>query len=244
LLTVEFGIAKTNKYASRDSGDTAEIVERPGGGLSVVLVDGQGSGAAAKLLSNALSSKAVALLKEGARDGAVARATHDYLHHYRGGQVSATLDIVSVDLVSQTIVTCRNNPGPMLVRDAAGLQFVASQSGPIGPHRHTRPEVRQFPLAAGTQVIVFTDGIANAGRRTGALLDLCRCLAALDDPATAASRLADEVLAAALAADQGRANDDMTVVAITIHQADHAGAPLVRRMTATLPLDGLIGPRR
>lgn len=243
MLTVEFGIAKTNKYASRDSGDTAEIVERPGGGLSVVLVDGQGSGAAAKMLSNALSSKAVALLKEGARDGAVARATHDYLHHYRGGQVSATLDIVSVDLVSQTIVTCRNNPAPMLVRDTAGLHLIASQSSPIGPHRHTRPEVRQFPIAAGTQVIVFTDGIVNAGQRTGAPLDLCACLAELGAAATA-PELADGVLAAALAADHGRANDDMAVVAITIRHAHHGGDPLVRRMTVMLPLDGLIGPRR
>ena len=28
---MEMAIAKTNKYASRESGDTAEIVERPGG---------------------------------------------------------------------------------------------------------------------------------------------------------------------------------------------------------------------
>src|SRR5918997_1197746 len=51
-LGVDIGIAKVAKYAVRDSGDTVEVVERPGGGISVVLVDGQGSGAAAKALSH------------------------------------------------------------------------------------------------------------------------------------------------------------------------------------------------
>ncbi|MEA2594599.1 MAG: hypothetical protein QOF01_1068, partial [Thermomicrobiales bacterium] len=82
-LAIDVAIAKTNKYASRDSGDTAEVVERPGGGVSVVVVDGQGSGPAAKTLSMLLSSKAVSLLKEGVRDGAVARAVHDSLFAFR-----------------------------------------------------------------------------------------------------------------------------------------------------------------
>ena len=43
-LTIDVAIAKTHKYASRDSGDTAEVVERPGGGLTLLVVDGQGSG--------------------------------------------------------------------------------------------------------------------------------------------------------------------------------------------------------
>ncbi len=42
-LKIDVAVAKTNKYASRESGDTVEIVERPGGGISVILADGQGS---------------------------------------------------------------------------------------------------------------------------------------------------------------------------------------------------------
>ena len=38
-LLAEVGIAKTNKYASRESGDTAELVERPEGGIAVILCD-------------------------------------------------------------------------------------------------------------------------------------------------------------------------------------------------------------
>ena len=73
-LKIDVAVAKTNKYASRESGDTVEMVERPGGGISVILADGQGSGRAAKTLSLLVTGKVTALLKEGVRDGASARA--------------------------------------------------------------------------------------------------------------------------------------------------------------------------
>src|SRR5690606_15818810 len=116
-------------YASRESGDTVELVERPGGGFSVVMIDGQGSGKAAKTLSLLLSAKAVGLIKDGVRDGAVARATHDFLFAFRHGQVSATLDIVSVDLHSREVVITRNADSPMLLRKEGEISVVPMASG-------------------------------------------------------------------------------------------------------------------
>src|SRR6184192_2803802 len=83
MLDVQIAVAKTNKYATRESGDTVEVVERPHGGFSVVLADGQGSGRAAKTLSHLVTTKAVSMIKDGARDGVVARSVHDYLFAYR-----------------------------------------------------------------------------------------------------------------------------------------------------------------
>ena len=37
-MEIQIAVAKINKYAVSESGDTLEVVERPGGGLSVVLV--------------------------------------------------------------------------------------------------------------------------------------------------------------------------------------------------------------
>ena len=50
-MEIQIAVAKTNKYAVSESGDTLEVVERPGGGLSVVLADGQSSGRGAKIIS-------------------------------------------------------------------------------------------------------------------------------------------------------------------------------------------------
>jgi serine phosphatase RsbU (regulator of sigma subunit) len=208
-----------------------------------VLVDGQGSGVAAKMLSNAVSSKAVAMLKEGARDGTVARATHDYLHHYRGGKVSATLDLVSVDLASTSVIVSRNSHCPLLVRDADGPRLVSTHSGPIGPHRHTRPEIVELPMSAGLQLVAYTDGILTAGHRAGRSLDLPSLMVAEIPIDAHAATVADLLLAAAIAADDGRPADDMTVVALTIHHREEPPGPLIRRMHAVLPLDGFT-PRR
>src|SRR3954469_3102827 len=159
---IQIGVAKTNKYASRESGDTVELVERPAGGMSVVLVDGQGSGQAAKTLSLLVSAKAVSLLKDGARDGAVARVVHDYLHTFRHGRVSATLEILSVDLVSKTVVISRNSDTPLLLRQGDEYELRPSTAASIGTRRHTKPTVEQFTAEPGLRVAVFSDGIIHA----------------------------------------------------------------------------------
>src|SRR6266581_2842511 len=126
------GVAKVSKWAVRESGDTLEVIERPHGGLSLVLADGQGSGQFAKDLSNLVAKKAIGLLADGVRDGAVARATHDFLFHYRHGQVSATLNIVSADLVSRTLVVSRNNPCPAILVLNGEVELLNEPSMPIG----------------------------------------------------------------------------------------------------------------
>ena len=234
-LAIEVAIAKTNKYASRESGDTAELIERPAGGFSVVMVDGQGSGRAAKSLSQMVTSKAVALLKEGVRDGAVARGTHDYLFAYRHGQVSATLDILSVDLRSETIVVTRNAESPMLVGRDGGFDLVAADSGPIGRYHLTRPSVTQLPLEAGVWIVLVTDGIVGAGERGGSgPFNLAAFFAESTISGEDAESIADAILAGALARDDQRPGDDMTVLALALRS--HEETPLVRRLTARVPL--------
>ena len=48
-MEVQFAVAKIGKYATSESGDTLEMIERPHGGLSFVLVDGQRSGKSARI---------------------------------------------------------------------------------------------------------------------------------------------------------------------------------------------------
>ena len=97
-MEIQIAVAKTNKYAVSESGDTLEVVERPNGGVSVVLADGQTSGRGAKAISTMVVRKVISLLAEGVRDGAAARAASDYLYTERYGKVSATLNILSADL--------------------------------------------------------------------------------------------------------------------------------------------------
>ena len=235
MLEVQVAAAKVGKWATRESGDTLEMVERPHGGLSFVLADGQRSGRAAKRISNVVARKAISLLAEGVRDGAVARAAHDYLYTYRGGKVSATLNIVSVDLLTRTLVLSRNSPCPMLVvQPGEPLQVLDAPSRPVGIYRGTKPVITELPLEAGTTVVVYTDGLETAGQRYGAPMDVVGALQALLDRGADAQTIADELLTQAVALDRGRPADDISVLVLQI--VPRQSEDEARRLTVRLPL--------
>ncbi|MDP2977021.1 MAG: hypothetical protein Q8N45_12525, partial [Anaerolineales bacterium] len=129
-MEVQIAVAKVNKYAVSESGDTLEVIERPNGGLSVVLADGQTSGQGAKAVSMLVVRKVIGLLAEGVRDGAAARAASDSLYTEKKGKVISTLNIVSVDLQTNTIVITRNNPVPMFISRGEQIDCLGSEAEP------------------------------------------------------------------------------------------------------------------
>jgi serine phosphatase RsbU (regulator of sigma subunit) len=214
------------------------MIERPHGGLSMVLVDGQTSGRSAKAISNVVARKAIQLLGEGVRDGAAARAAHDYLYTFRGGKVSATLNILSVDTRTRTIVISRNNEAPVLVRTAAdGFYALDAESKAVGVYRHTKPVIAEIPIEIGTIVVAFTDGLRHAGSLSGkgrsydpyaafqAMVDVGQCDAAA---------ICDRLLAEAMAMDNNRPRDDISVIAISV--LDSPDGDEVRRQSGRLTL--------
>jgi serine phosphatase RsbU (regulator of sigma subunit) len=234
-LAIQIAVSKTNKYASRDSGDTVEIAERPGGGLSAVVVDGQGSGAAAKSLSMLLTSKAISLLKDGVRDGAVARAVHDSLFAFRNGKVSAALDILSVDLKTGSVVVTRNAETPMTLCVHGEWQSSPATSGPIGLYHFTRPSVAHLTPEVGLVVILVTDGVPRAGERTGRdCFDIAEFARVATEGIQSAEDIANLVLKEAVKRDRGRPQDDQTVTVLKL--AEHSDDPLVRRLSVYAPL--------
>ena len=242
-MQIELAVAKTNKYASRESGDTVEVIERPHGGFSVVLADGQGSGRSAKSTSHMVTTKAISLLKDGARDGVAARMVHDYLYTYKGGQVSATLVIVTVDLVTRTLVLSRNSHCPILVSTPDQPEPVVLQapSSPIGIYPATRPVITELPLQEGTYLVTYTDGLMEAGVRDNRPIDLPSLFKhALSEGIASASSLADHLLEQALQADGLRPADDMSVVVLALSTAleQEPGRiiPQVRRLTMDFPV--------
>jgi serine phosphatase RsbU (regulator of sigma subunit) len=235
-LEVRFAVAKIGKYATSESGDTLEMIERPHGGLSMVLVDGQRSGRAAKAISNVVARKAVQLLSEGVRDGAAARAANDYLFTYRGGKVSATLNILSVDVRSRSLVISRNNPAPVIVHTAErGLFLLDEPSKVVGFHANVKPTIAEIPLALGMLAVAFTDGLQNAGSMSGAVrLDPLETVGALIQKGEAEPKLiVDTLLDQAIALDEGRPRDDISIMAIAVLER---GSGEARRLSGRLPL--------
>jgi serine phosphatase RsbU (regulator of sigma subunit) len=233
-MEIYVGISKINKYAVSESGDTVEVVERPNGGLSVVLADGQSSGRGAKTVSTLVVRKVIALLAEGVRDGAAARAASDYLYTERGGKVSSTLNILSVDHQTKTLVITRNNPAAVILARNEAIQTLDEPSIPIGLYRGTRPIINEIPLEIGLTAMIFTDGLVHAGDKYGQSMDVPTNLQALlDEEDPPAQSVADSILEHAIHLDRGRPVDDISVVVLRV---TGSMGDSIRRMTIRLPL--------
>ena len=234
-MEVQIAVAKVRKYASSNSGDTVEVVERPQGGVSVVMADGQTSGRGAKWISTLVVRKVISLLAEGVRDGAAARAASDSLYTERGGKVSATLNILSVDKQTNTLVITRNNPVPAVLARHDQIQLLSEESIPVGSYRDTRPVICEVRLEAGLTAIAFTDGIVHAGDRIGQPMNIVTCLEALLEGEEPSPQLiADSLLEMAMKLDQNRPSDDISVVVLRVMQET---GDEVRRMSVRLPLE-------
>jgi serine phosphatase RsbU (regulator of sigma subunit) len=234
-MEIQVAVAKIGKWATSESGDTLEMIERPQGGISFVLVDGQRSGRSAKAISNLVARKAISLLAEGVRDGAAARAAHDYLFTHKGGKVSATLNILSVDLISNTLVISRNSHCPTIIfTHQEEIQLLDEPSQPVGLRRGTKPQIAELPLAAGTVVVIYTDGLETAGVRSSRALDVPEMTRKLLDQDDASSqRVADGLLQQALKLDDGRPHDDISVLVLRVLDIESDD---VRRLAIQLPI--------
>jgi serine phosphatase RsbU (regulator of sigma subunit) len=234
-MEVLIAVSKTKKYATPSSGDTVEVVERPNGGVSVVIADGQSSGHGAKAVSTMVVRKVISLLAEGVRDGAAARAASDSLYTEKKGKVSSTLNILSVDKQTGTLVITRNNPVPALLAYNDEIQLLDEPSQPVGIYRDTRPVISEVSLEPGITAVAYTDGLVHAGSRTGQSMDIVTLLQVMleeEDPSP--QMIVDSLLENALKLDQGRPSDDISIAVLRV--TSHTG-DTIRRMTVRLPLE-------
>ena len=235
-MEVQVAVAKVNKYAVSESGDTLEVIERPNGGLSVVLADGQSSGRGAKAVSQMVVRKVIGLRAEGVRDGAAARAASDMLFTEKQGKVISTLNIASLDLSSGTIVLTRNNPAPVFICRGQKIDCLEDESIPLGTSRNLRPLITEIGIEPGLIIIIYTDGLIHAGKRRGLPMDVGATISAiLEDQDPTPQTMADTLLAEAVRLDENRPADDISVLVlkITARVGD-----TVRRMSVRLPIDG------
>ncbi|MBP8856788.1 MAG: SpoIIE family protein phosphatase [Anaerolineaceae bacterium] len=233
-MDIQIAVSKINKQVALESGDTLEAIERPSGGISVVLSDGRGSGYEHKKISSLVVQKVLALICEGTRDGMAAKAASDFLFESFNGTKTAYLSILSVDLQTQTITITSNNPVPVFISQKDQVDCIGGQAVPIGSKPNITPAITQLPLEEGITVIIYTDGIANAGSNQGIPVDVCTLLESLlEDQDPSAQSIADTILAEAMRLDQAQPQDDMSIVVLRIVGGNR---DRVRRMVICMPV--------
>jgi len=234
-MEIQIAVAKVNQFGSRESGDSVEIIERPNGGLSVVMCDAIVSGHNAKLVSGLVVRKVLSLLSDGIRDGPAARAVSDFLYTERGGKDPAFLNILSADLETGTLVITRNNPAPVFVAQGDQVECLSGLPQPIGSTRNVRPSISEINLMKSTTVVMYTKGVMNAGTSTGGVgIDICTFLeGVLEEQDPSAQTIADSLLTQAIHLDQDQPRDDMSVTVLRVVKRPN---DLIRRMIVRLPV--------
>jgi serine phosphatase RsbU (regulator of sigma subunit) len=233
-MEIQIAVAKTNKFSSDESGDTLEVIERPMGGVSVVLADAKSSGRSAKAVSSMVVHQVIGLIAEGVRDGAAARAASDFLYTQRSGETSAYLSILSADLQTGTIVITRNNPTPVYIARWDRIDKISGECSEIGTSRDIKPAVSEIPLEPETTIVLYTDGVENAGKQYSQELNFPLMLESLlEDTLITSQEIADFLLLKAIQTDHNRPSDDMSV--IVLRTLSH-GNDQIRRMTVRLPV--------
>ena len=90
-------------------------------------------------------------------------------------------------------------------------------------------------IEPGLVIVVHTDGMEHAGKRSGYPMDVCTVIQSmLDEQDPSPQSIADELLAHAVSLDEGRPADDISVVVLKV--SPRVG-DRVRRMTVRLPIE-------
>lgn len=221
-MEIKIGFAKTAKHGAEISGASADIAERTGGGLSIILANAQGGGIAAHNVSSMVASRAAALIAGGERDERVSGAVHDFLYENHGKKMPCALSIIGADIAAEKIVISRNSTTPVIVCTNDYEAVYDDASGLIGLPKHKKPNMYELPLEAGIVVATFTEGTAQAGKNGGRRFETEKIVDIVKkNLADDADYIAREIMDYALELDKNRAGADMAVAVLAIAE----GAP-------------------
>ncbi|HET8644358.1 MAG TPA: PP2C family protein-serine/threonine phosphatase, partial [Vicinamibacteria bacterium] len=196
-------------------GDAYAVSALPGGRLGLAIADGCGKGTpAALLMANAQAT--LDDLMAAARPPAevCARLGRALGRRLSGGRF-VSLAYAVLDRAAASLAYCNaGHPPPLLLRGGGPRRL--DRGGPVlGPVAQARYEEGVLPLEPGDRLVLFTDGILEAGPdgAGGEELGETRLLAHLQAMRSAhAAEAAAAVLAAARDFAGGRLGDDATVV--------------------------------
>ncbi|NLB71160.1 MAG: SpoIIE family protein phosphatase [Chloroflexi bacterium] len=234
-MEIQAAISKINRYASLEQGNSVEVIERPNGGISIVMAEGRLENRRSSAVTMKAAHDILALIAEGVHDGASARVVLSRIKNEHHEKASVAVSIISCDLETKTIVITKNSSIPILTCDHAENRTLPINSDP--DELRYNPSVYQFELVPGQIFILISEGVFNAGSNSENLIDLNLTLGSLlddGDEEPTVQEIADFILRQAISHDSGRPRDDMTVVVLKVLPGTPSS---IRREYVSFPID-------
>ncbi len=236
-MIVEFGVAKNCRYGDDESDETTEIIERPTGGQTVVYCGGKRCGRKTKMLSSVIANRVLKKTTESFRDSSAIKYVSDEIHREFSGEVSGSFCMFSADFDSETIVVSRCTDIPVYYYQNGLLNVWSAVTNEIGSEKGLHPSITEIPIEPGTAVVMLSEGILQAGSRSGKLTDITELIQSVieDRESESADQIADFFLGYASQLDENKPQDDMTAIVIKISSLSDDPAH-TRRMLVTCPV--------
>ncbi|MGN0822536.1 MAG: SpoIIE family protein phosphatase [Candidatus Gallimonas sp.] len=208
-----FGIAARSKDGENSSGDTHSILRIDERRFLVALSDGMGSGEEARTVSDHTLSLLESFYK-AKMPSEIVLDTVNRLIAYSSEESFACLDLAAVDLdTGSADVVKIGSPAGFLI-SGEELRVLEGKSFPMGALEAVHPATMQVSLQEDDFLLFMSDGVSDAFDSSAELYAYLSALRPLNPQS-----FAEEVLREALARRQGRALDDMTVVAVRLMKA-------------------------
>jgi len=215
-MELQAAISKVDQFSSSEQGDKVEIIERPRGGISIIMAEGKLGGRHSRTIAMKAVHSIMSLIASGLHDGAASRIVLSNIIEEHKGKAQVNLNIISCDLESQSIVITKNNTTPV-VTVFEGIAEYLRFDGIIDADHSSSPSVFQFEIEEGRDFILVSDGILQAGAQHEQPLDLRVLVESLfEDDEPTVQAMADAILTQAISQDLGRPRDDMTVTVLRI----------------------------
>lgn len=211
-------VAADYRPAARAGGDYYDFFPLPGGRWGVFIADVSGHGSPAAVLMAV--THCIAHTNPGPAqppDQVLNYLNRHLVTLYTGGSgtfITAFYGVYDPAARTLTYASAGHNP-PRLKRCSDGTLIPLDAAGglPLGITGDETYDAAVMPLRAGDQILFYTDGITEAGNRTGELFGTDRLDQVMENCAIQAAGLLAEVLRAVEAfADGHPADDDRTMI--------------------------------
>ena len=207
-----FGVASERKYGENASGDTHSVIRIDERKFMVALSDGMGSGEYAKKVSET----AISLLESFYRakmPSDLVLSTVNKLLSFSKEETFACVDVAVVDLDSGKADVVKIGSPMGFILSENTLKILEGDSLPLGILEAVRPTAATYYLKSDDVLLFVSDGITSAFSSSGELLDELKKI-----PCFNPQEIADKLLAEVLRRENGKAQDDMTVVAVRLYK--------------------------
>lgn len=210
VFFVSHGMARAVKEGERISGDSFSFQPLPQGQWMLALCDGLGSGMQANQESRQAVELLERLLEAGFQPDTALRMLHNTLLMQEKELRPVTMDLSIIDLHTGMADFYKTGAVASFVRHEEGAQLLQSEALPMGYLPGLEPAHYVYRLKDGDYIVMMTDGMLEAlggVNKEEKWLDFLSRLRAANP-----KDLANKLLIYAMAAVDGEARDDMTVL--------------------------------